>query len=355
MRASATTTATRSRPAWPSASPRRTSRRDLLLPFYLRDRRVERVKNIQYAPRVRAGATSSTSGDPRGHVERAPVLFQIHGGGLGDRRQGQQALPAHAPPRGQRLGVRRRELPAEPAGRRSPSTSSTASSRCAGCASTSPSTAATPTSSSSPAARPAATSRRWSRSPRTTPRVPARLRVRRHVGHRVRARSTASTTSPRSFDPPTAPELAASGSATGWRAASWARPSTRTRALPAGVPDPPGAGRRSSVLRDPRRQRTTSCRSHQARRFVAALRAVSDKPVALRRDPRRLARLRGVPLGPHRATSSTESTGSSRGSTAPTRLGARCPGRARRRTRSDRLNAPGSAPTTPSDRRQPKP
>jgi acetyl esterase/lipase len=71
---------------------RRTSRRNLLLPFYLRDRRVERVKNIQYAP----GAGRRHLLDvwrPRGDVERAPVLFQIHGGGwmIGDKAQ--QALP----------------------------------------------------------------------------------------------------------------------------------------------------------------------------------------------------------------------------------------------------------------------
>jgi acetyl esterase/lipase len=71
---------------------RRTSRRHLLLPFYLRDRRVRRVKNIQYAP----GGGRRHLLDvwrPKGDVERAPVLFQIHGGAwmVGDK--GQQALP----------------------------------------------------------------------------------------------------------------------------------------------------------------------------------------------------------------------------------------------------------------------
>jgi acetyl esterase/lipase len=71
---------------------RRASRRHLLLPFYLRDRRVERIKDVQYAP----GAGRRHRLDvwrPREGVERAPVLFQIHGGAwmVGDKSQ--QALP----------------------------------------------------------------------------------------------------------------------------------------------------------------------------------------------------------------------------------------------------------------------
>jgi acetyl esterase/lipase len=71
---------------------RRTPRRNLLLPFYLRDRRVERVKDLRYAP----GAGRRHLLDvwrPKGGVDRAPVLFQIHGGGwmIGDKAQ--QALP----------------------------------------------------------------------------------------------------------------------------------------------------------------------------------------------------------------------------------------------------------------------
>jgi acetyl esterase/lipase len=62
------------------------------LPFYLRDRRVERVKNTRYAP----GGGRRHLLDvwrPREGVERAPVLFQIHGGAwmVGDKAQ--QALP----------------------------------------------------------------------------------------------------------------------------------------------------------------------------------------------------------------------------------------------------------------------
>ena len=71
---------------------RRTSRRNLLLPLYLRDRRVERVKDIRYAP----GGGSRHLLDvwrPKAGADRAPVLFQIHGGGwmIGDKAQ--QALP----------------------------------------------------------------------------------------------------------------------------------------------------------------------------------------------------------------------------------------------------------------------
>lgn len=70
----------------------RTPARELLLPFYLRDHRVRRTKNIQYAP----GAGRRHRLDvwrPRAGVQAAPVLFQIHGGAwmVGDK--GQQALP----------------------------------------------------------------------------------------------------------------------------------------------------------------------------------------------------------------------------------------------------------------------
>jgi acetyl esterase/lipase len=70
----------------------RLSRRQLLLPFSLRDRRVERVRGIQYAP----GAGRRHRLDlyrPRAGVEGAPVLLQIHGGAwvIGDKAQ--QGLP----------------------------------------------------------------------------------------------------------------------------------------------------------------------------------------------------------------------------------------------------------------------
>ena len=71
---------------------KRPSRLRLLFPFYLRDRRVERIRHIQYAP----GAGRRHRLDvytPRGGAQDAPVLLQIHGGAwvIGDK--GQQGLP----------------------------------------------------------------------------------------------------------------------------------------------------------------------------------------------------------------------------------------------------------------------
>lgn len=65
--------------------------RSLLLPFYLRDRRVERVKNLAYGPFGRRNQLDVYR--PRGGVEKAPVLLQIHGGAwvMGDKAF--QALP----------------------------------------------------------------------------------------------------------------------------------------------------------------------------------------------------------------------------------------------------------------------
>jgi acetyl esterase/lipase len=70
----------------------RPGRLELLLPFYLRDRHVRRVRNIRYAE----GAGRRHLLDvyrPRTDVDRAPVLLQIHGGAwvVGDKSQ--QALP----------------------------------------------------------------------------------------------------------------------------------------------------------------------------------------------------------------------------------------------------------------------
>ena len=66
--------------------------RPLLVPFYLRDRRVERIRDLPYA----TGAGRRHLLDvyrPRGGARDAPVLLQIHGGAwvLGDKRH--QALP----------------------------------------------------------------------------------------------------------------------------------------------------------------------------------------------------------------------------------------------------------------------
>jgi acetyl esterase/lipase len=68
------------------------SRRELLFPLFLRDRRVERIRNLRYAP----GAGRRHLLDvyrPRAGATRAPVLLQIHGGAwvIGDK--GQQGLP----------------------------------------------------------------------------------------------------------------------------------------------------------------------------------------------------------------------------------------------------------------------
>ncbi len=79
----------------------RPSRLRLLLPFYLRDRRVERVRNMQYAP----GAGRRHRLDvyrPRGGVDGAPVLLQIHGGAwvVGDKSQQGLPLMLHLAARG---------------------------------------------------------------------------------------------------------------------------------------------------------------------------------------------------------------------------------------------------------------
>ena len=79
----------------------RPSRLQLLLPFYLRDRHVRRVRNIQYAP----GAGRRHRLDvyrPREGVTNAPVLLQIHGGAwvVGDKAQQGLPLMLHLAARG---------------------------------------------------------------------------------------------------------------------------------------------------------------------------------------------------------------------------------------------------------------
>ncbi|HKA93229.1 MAG TPA: alpha/beta hydrolase [Acidimicrobiia bacterium] len=71
---------------------RRTSRWHLLFPFYLRDRQVERVKNIRYAPDSGRRHLLDVW-RPKSGTHKAPVLLQLHGGAwmVGDK--GQQALP----------------------------------------------------------------------------------------------------------------------------------------------------------------------------------------------------------------------------------------------------------------------
>jgi len=79
----------------------RPSRLQLLLPLYLRDRRVERIRNVQYAP----GAGRRHRLDvyrPREGVTNAPVLLQIHGGAwvIGDKAQQGLPLMLHLAARG---------------------------------------------------------------------------------------------------------------------------------------------------------------------------------------------------------------------------------------------------------------
>lgn len=80
---------------------RRPSPLRLLFPFYLRDRRVERIKNIQYAPHAGRRHRLDVY-RPRDGVEQAPVLLQIHGGAwmIGDKSQQGLPLMLHLAARG---------------------------------------------------------------------------------------------------------------------------------------------------------------------------------------------------------------------------------------------------------------
>ena len=73
-------------------APRRVQLRRIVLPFYLHDHRVERVKDLRYGPYGRRNLLDvyRPKGEP---VRGAPVLLQIHGGGwvIGDKSQ--QGLP----------------------------------------------------------------------------------------------------------------------------------------------------------------------------------------------------------------------------------------------------------------------
>jgi acetyl esterase/lipase len=79
-------------PGWAGRTESPEPRGRLLVPFLLRDRDVVRVRNIPY---VEGGGHRQHLDvyAPRGGVENAPVLLQIHGGGwtIGHKRQ--QALP----------------------------------------------------------------------------------------------------------------------------------------------------------------------------------------------------------------------------------------------------------------------
>ena len=92
----------------------RTSRREILLPFKFRDRRVERIRDIEYVP----GGGKRHRLDvlrPRVGVERGAGPLPDPRRRVGDRRQEPAGAAAHDPSRGQRMGVRRRQLPAQPA------------------------------------------------------------------------------------------------------------------------------------------------------------------------------------------------------------------------------------------------
>lgn len=75
------------------SAPVRRSRRELVLPLWLRDGRVERIKDVRYAPGGGRRHLLDVYRPRGGAIERAPVLLQIHGGAwiIGDK--GQQALP----------------------------------------------------------------------------------------------------------------------------------------------------------------------------------------------------------------------------------------------------------------------
>ncbi len=91
------------------------SRRSMVLPFLMRDRGVERIKNVRYAdgagrrhlldvyrPRDADDGRAGHAPDPRRRVD--------------DRHEGHTGPTAHEPARARRLGVRRRELPPQPPG-----------------------------------------------------------------------------------------------------------------------------------------------------------------------------------------------------------------------------------------------
>lgn len=72
----------------------------LLLPFYLRDAKVERIGNLRYGPYGRRNLLDIYR--PKEGVRFAPVLLQIHGGAwiVGDKRQQGLPLMLHMAKRG---------------------------------------------------------------------------------------------------------------------------------------------------------------------------------------------------------------------------------------------------------------
>ena len=145
----------------------------------------------------------------------------------------------------------------------------------------------------SPAVRPAATSARWSRSPRTTPST-RRLRGRRHDVQAAvpfygvydftnRNGTWPKRTVRQFFEPMVMKKKLRRG----------------PRGVRQGVTDRSGARRRAAVLRRPRRPRHARAGGGRARVRGAAAGGVR-RAGALRRDEGRRARLRRVPVVPHR-------------------------------------------------------
>jgi acetyl esterase/lipase len=77
----------------PSDHPRRTRWTHAVFPFLMRDRRVERIKNLEYGPYGRRNRLDVYRPRAQSNAKRSPVLLQIHGGAwvIGDKSQ--QGLP----------------------------------------------------------------------------------------------------------------------------------------------------------------------------------------------------------------------------------------------------------------------
>ena len=261
----------------PRRAPRRhaLSREQLLLPFHLRDRRVEADRRTSATPTAPASATCSTSTRRASGVEQRAGAAADPRRRLDDRRQVAAGPPAHAAPRRRGLGVRREQLPAQPEGDvPRPPRRLQAGPRVG------------PRAHRRVRRRPRLRRghrrlgrrpprRADRRSPRTTPQyqpgfedVDTRVAGGRPVLRRLRPRSTRSRR-------PTAGRR---------RVAGEARPEDDDRREPRAVrvrlTRAPGRRRRAAVLRDPRRPRQPRPRRARRGRSSPTLPAVSDRPVA---------------------------------------------------------------------------
>ena len=80
-------------------------------PFKFHQHDVERIRNVSYTEGGRKARLDIYR--PRDvDLSKAPVLLQIHGGGLDDRHQGAAGAPADEPDGAAGLGLRRVQLPA---------------------------------------------------------------------------------------------------------------------------------------------------------------------------------------------------------------------------------------------------